>query len=161
MKKNIVQINEETVRRIVTESVKIILKEHFKHFAWTDEDEQEFSRISNNEGNWTSFSWSVIKPSEIVGVPDTTVNINGEIYDALATVHPKYAHKGYGANVLCETYARNVTIKVMPTSKTRYSEYRKGEVYKLVKAKVLGGHRCEICGITTDGEFQNFRYQWK
>ena len=113
------------------------------------------------KNKWTSFSWAVVKPVDRNGVPDILVDINGEIYDSLVDVTPKYAHRGYGKSVLSETYARNVTINVRPGRKTAYSEYREGKTYKLVKAKVLGKDKCEIYGIDEKGEELYFRYMWK
>ena len=137
------------------------LNEDFKHFAWTDEDERQFNKISSDEKKWTFFSWAVVKPVNITGVPDILVDISGLIYDDLADIAPKYAHRGRGKSLLSETYAKNVTIRVRHAEKTQYSEYQKGETYKLVKAKILGKNRCEIYGVDENGEESYFRYMWK
>ena len=137
------------------------INEDFKHFEWTNEDETQFNKISSNDKKWTFFSWAVVKPVNQNGVPDILVDISGEIYDNLADIASKYAHRGYGKAVLSETYARNVTINVRPAKETRYSKYQQGETYKLVKAKILGKNKCEIYGVDENGEESYFRYMWK
>ena len=136
------------------------INEDFKHFEWTNEDETQFNKISSNDKKWTFFSWAVVKPVNQNGVPDILVDISGEIYDNLADVASKYAHRGYGKAVLSETYARNVTINVRPAKETRYSNTNKEKLTNLSKQKYLEkinakftelmkmekSHTSDICG---------------
>jgi len=134
------------------------LNESINESGWSEEDESNFKKLDDDL--WTFFSWHMKDPSGVNGVPDISVSISGLINDTLSRYYPKCDTRENLRNVINELYVREVRINISPREKTEYTPYSEKELIELVRGKVVGGKRCEIYGVTKDGETIHLKYEW-
>lgn len=134
------------------------LNESINESGWSEEDESNFKKLDSDL--WTYFCWHLKDPSGINGVPDISVSISGLIYNTLSKYYPKHDTRENLRNVINELYIKDVTIHIREREETKYTEYREAETINLERGKIIGGKKCEIFGVTKDGEEIHLKYEW-